>query len=60
MTYYYDCENESDNVEMLYKRGFSLESAIEIAAWAYIKPEGSEYDQNEVPGVKIYIVDIPD
>lgn len=56
LTHYHTCEDEEHNAAYLNHIGFSWESAIEIAAWATYASEGSEYEQNELPGIQIYIV----
>ena len=33
-----------------------METAIEIAAWATLAPEGDTYEQDERPDLKIYII----
>lgn len=55
-THYHTCEDEEHNAAYLNHIGFSWGNAIEIAAWATMAQEGSEYDQDELPGVQIYIV----
>lgn len=55
VTHRWSTEKEDENVDYLHRLGFSWETAIDIAAWATIASEGSEYEQDEVEGVEIYI-----
>lgn len=53
---YRSCADEEYNADYLNGIGFSWETAIEIAAWATYAPEDSEYEQDELPGIRIYII----
>ena len=48
--------DEENNAEYLNGNGFPWEEAIEIAAWATFATEGSEYEQDTLPNVHIYII----
>lgn len=56
INHYRTCADEEYNAEYLNGIGFSWETAIEIAAWAVFAPEGSEYEQDEQPNIRIYII----
>lgn len=56
INHYRSCAEEGYNAEYLNGIGFPWEEAIEIAAWATYATEGSEYEQDTLPGVHIYII----
>lgn len=56
INHYHSCADEEYNAEYLNGIGFSLETANEIAAWAYCAAEGAEYEQDELSGTRIYII----
>lgn len=55
-TYYHPCDDVEYNTEYLNGIGFSWRTAFEIAVWACCAAEGAEYEQDELPGTRIYIV----
>lgn len=56
LSHYHACADEQYNVEYLNGIGFPMDTAIEIAAWAALATEGSEFEQDEKPGTRIYII----
>ena len=56
LNHYHACADEQYNVEYLNGIGFSMETAIEIAAWAALALEGAKFEQEEQPGIRIYIL----
>lgn len=54
--HYCSCGDEENNAEYLNGIGFPWEEAIEIAAWATFATEGSEYEQDTLRNVHIYII----
>ena len=56
INHYHTCADEEYNAEYLNGIGFSWETANEIAAWAVFAPDGSEYEQDELPNIRIYII----
>lgn len=56
INHYHSCADEMYNAEYLHGIGFSMETAIEIAAWATLAPEGDTYEQDERLDLKIYII----
>lgn len=56
INHYHSCDDEQYNAEYLNGIGFSLETAIEIAAWAALAPVGAAYEQDELEKINIYII----
>lgn len=55
-THYHTCQDEGHNAEYLNHIGFSWDTAIKIAAWATMAPEGAKYEQDELSNVEIFIM----
>lgn len=56
LSHYHACADEQYNIEYLNGIGFTMETAIEIAAWATLAPEGSVFEQDEKLRIRIYII----
>ena len=56
VNHYHSCKDEEYNAECLNGIGFSIETAIDIAAWATSAPIGSTYEQEELQNISLYII----